>query len=101
MRWTLATNWTQEDVSANVAINFIDEFKGDANGNFDHRTVDSMTTVDFTISYTGIENTTLSFGATNLLNEEPPYSHHDFFGFVNTTHSGVGRFTYVGASYRF
>jgi len=101
MRWTLATNWSREDVSANVAINFIDEFKGDANGNFGDRTVDSMTTVDFTISYTGIENTSLTFGATNLLNEEPPFSHHDFFGFVNTVHSGQGRFSYVSASYRF
>ncbi len=101
IRWTLATTWSQDDLAANVAVNFIDEFKGDANGNFGHRTVDSMTTVDFNISYTGIENTTLSFGATNLFNEEPPYSHHDFFGFVNTTHSGIGRFTYVSANYRF
>jgi outer membrane receptor protein involved in Fe transport len=101
MRWTLSTNWSKNDVSANVAINFIDEFKGDANGNFDHRTVDSMTTLDFTINYTGIENTTLSFGATNLFNEEPPFSHHDFFGFVNSTHSGQGRFTYVRATYGF
>jgi len=101
MRWTLSTNWSQEDLSANVAVNFIDEFAGDASQNFGHRTVDSMTTVDFSLSYTGIENTTLSFGATNLFNEEPPFSHHDFFGFVNTTHNGNGRFTYISASYRF
>jgi iron complex outermembrane receptor protein len=101
MRWTLASNWSQNDFSATAAVNFIDEFKGDANGNFDHRTVDSMTTVDFSVSYTGFENTTLSIGATNLFNEEPPYSHHDFFGFVNSTHSGVGRLTYISANYRF
>jgi outer membrane receptor for ferrienterochelin and colicin len=101
MRWTLATDWAKDDFSANVAINFIDEFGGDAGTGFGDKTVDSMTTLDFAINYNGIENTRLSFGATNLFNEEPPFSHHDFNGFVNSTHNGVGRFTYVRATYEF
>ncbi len=101
MRWTLASSWSKDELTASAAINFIDSFKGDADGGFENRTVDSMTTVDFSISYLGIENTTLTFGATNLFNEEPPFSHHDFMGFVNSTHSGQGRFTYVSANYRF
>jgi len=101
MRWTLASGWSKGDLAANLAINFIDEFKGSADANVDHRTVDSMMTVDFSLSYTGIENTALSFGATNLFNEEPPFSHHAFMGFVNSTHSGQGRFMYAKATYSF
>ena len=101
MRWTLATTWSKDDLSANVAINFIDEFKGDADSGFGDKTVDSMTTIDVVFNYRGIENTTLSIGATNLFNEEPPFSHSDFFGFVNTIHSGQGRFSYVRATYQF
>jgi len=101
MRWTFASSWSQDDLSANVAINFIDEFKGDANSGFGDKTIDSMTTVDFVLNYQGIENTVLSFGATNLFNEEPPFSHHEFTGFVNTIHSGQGRFMYAKATYSF
>lgn len=101
IRWTFATNWSEDDKNANVAINFIDEFKGDADSGFGDKTVDSWVTVDATFSYTGFENTTLTIGATNLFNEEPPYSHHDFFGYVNTIHSGQGRFTYVQARFNF
>ncbi len=101
MRWTLASNWSMDDMSAYAAINFIDEFKGDADSGFGDKTIDSMTTVDAAFNYTGFEKTTLSVGATNLLNEEPPFSHHDFFGFVNTIHSGQGRFLYVRGAYSF
>ncbi|WP_199611695.1 TonB-dependent receptor plug domain-containing protein [Flocculibacter collagenilyticus] len=101
MRWTLASSWLLDDMAASVAINYIDEFKGDADAGFGDKTVDSMTTVDASFSYLGFENTTLTIGATNLFNEEPPFSHHDFMGFVNTTHSGQGRFAYVKASYKF
>jgi len=101
MRWTLSSGWSQANLSANFSVNFIDEFKGDADSGFGDKTIDSMTTVDASFNYTGIENTTLTVGATNLFNEDPPYSHHDFFGYVNTVHSGQGRFTYVSASYHF
>jgi len=101
MRWTLSTGWKKDAMGASVAINFIDSFKGDADAGFGDKTVDAMTTVDAVFNYSMSENTTLSVGATNLFNEEPPYSHHDFMGFVNTTHSGQGRFTYVKATHHF
>jgi outer membrane receptor protein involved in Fe transport len=63
--------------------------------------VDSWTTVDTTVNYIGIENTTLSIGATNLFDEEPPFAYHDFMGFANSTHNSQGRFVYVKASYKF
>ena len=101
MRWTLSTGWKKDEMGARVAINFIDSFKGDADSGFGDKTVDSMTTVDAVFNYSLSDKTVLSVGATNLFNEEPPYSHHDFYGFVNTTHSGQGRFTYVKATHHF
>ncbi|MFC3122496.1 TonB-dependent receptor plug domain-containing protein [Agaribacter flavus] len=101
VRHTTSLDWSKEDLSATLAINYIGEFDGDEDADVGHRTVDAMTTVDLVANYNGIENTTLSFGVTNLFNEEPPFSHHDFFGYVNTVHSGQGRFTYAKATYRF
>jgi outer membrane receptor protein involved in Fe transport len=101
IRWTTSVDWSKEDWSATVLFNYIGEFDGDADSGFGDKTVDSMTTVDLTINYTGVENATFTLGSTNLLNEEPPYSHHDFFGFVNTTHSSQGRFVYLRGAYKF
>ena len=101
MRWTLASNWSKDDMSANLAVNFIDSFKGDADSDFGDKTIASMTTVDASFSYLGFEDTTLTIGATNLFNEEPPFGHQNFFGYVQTIHSGVGRFVYLNASYQF
>ncbi|MCW8109413.1 TonB-dependent receptor [Alteromonas ponticola] len=101
LRYTLSADWMMDVWSAAVALNYIGEFDGSADAGFGDKTVDSFVTVDATLNFTGIENTTLTLGATNLFNEEPPYSHHDFFGYVNTVHSGQGRFVYAKASYKF
>lgn len=101
VRWTTTADWSKDDWAATVAINYIGEFDGDADSGFGDKTVDSMTTVDLTVSYTGMDNATFTLGSTNLFNEEPPYSHHDFFGFVNTVHSSQGRFVYVRGAYKF
>ncbi|MCC2616989.1 TonB-dependent receptor [Aestuariibacter halophilus] len=101
VRYTAAMDWSRDVWSASVAVNYIGEFDGSADAGFGDKTVDAMTTVDLVVNYVGFDNTTLTVGATNLFNEEPPYSHHDFMGFVNTTHSGQGRFMYAKATYRF
>jgi outer membrane receptor protein involved in Fe transport len=101
IRHTTSVNWMMEDISATLAINYIGEFSGDADSGFGDKTVDAMTTVDLVFNYRGIENTTLTLGATNLFNEEPPFSHHEFVGFVNSIHSGQGRFVYAQAAYKF
>ncbi|MEW6984455.1 TonB-dependent receptor plug domain-containing protein [Colwelliaceae bacterium 6471] len=102
MRWTASMDWVQDDYSATVAVNYIDEFKQEPSviaPGIDM--VDSMMTVDTSFNYYGIENTVLSIGATNLFNEEPPFAYHDFMGFVVNVHSGQGRFAYLKASYKF
>ncbi|WP_412972299.1 TonB-dependent receptor [Glaciecola sp. MF2-115] len=101
VRHTTSVDWAQDDLTATLALNYIGEFDGDADSGFGDKTVDSMTTVDLVANYRGIDNTTLTVGITNLFNEEPPFSHHDFYGYVNTTHNGQGRFVYAQASYRF
>lgn len=101
IRHTTSLDWMQDDVSATLAINYIGEFDGDADSGFGDKTVDAWTTVDLVVNYRGIENTTLTIGATNLLNEEPPFSHHEFVGYVQSIHSGQGRFVYLQGAYKF
>ena len=101
VRHTSSVDWVMDDISATLAINYIGEFEGSADAGFGDKTVDSMTTVDLVVNYRGIENTTLTVGATNLFNTEPPFSHHDFYGYVNSTHNGQGRFLYAQATYSF
>lgn len=102
VRWTFNTSWVKDDFNATVAVNYIGEFAQDSSVQADGMSdIDSWTTVDATINYQGIENTTLTLGATNLFNEEPPFTYHDFMGFVNSTHNSQGRFTYIKATYNF
>ena len=110
-RWTLSTSWSKNDFSANFAINYIDGYrqdntvriKTDDDGNVTKvlEDVDSMTTVDLTINYIGFDNTTLTLGATNLFDEEPPFSYSELFGYNANVHSGQGRFVYAQAQYKF
>ncbi|REL37389.1 TonB-dependent receptor plug domain-containing protein [Thalassotalea euphylliae] len=100
VRWTTSVDWLKDDFSATVAVNYIGEFDQEASLNIDKK-VDSMTTVDATINYYGIEDTVLTLGATNLFNEEPPFAYHDFMGFVVNVHNGQGRFAYAQATYKF
>ncbi|MFT5756069.1 MAG: iron complex outermembrane receptor protein [Alteromonadaceae bacterium] len=101
-RSTFNTSWAKDDWNASLAINYVGSFEEDESVQADGLgDIDAMTTVDTTINYIGFDDMTLTVGATNLFNEEPPFSHHDFVGFVNTIHSAQGRFTYVKATYKF
>ena len=106
IRWTTSGSWVKDVFSANFAINYIGEFEQDSSVRIQTDgtilpDIDSMITLDTTVNYAGIENTTLTLGATNLLNEEPPFSYHDYMGHVVGTHSSQGRFVYAQATYRF
>ncbi|NQY36762.1 MAG: TonB-dependent receptor [Alteromonadaceae bacterium] len=102
VRWTFNTSWIKNDWNANVSVNYIGEFKQkDSVFKAGMSDIDSMITVDTTVNYIGFDDITLTLGATNLFNEEPPFAYHDFMGFVNTTHNAQGRFTYLKATYKF
>ncbi len=105
-RWTFSGTWSKDDWAANFAVNYIGEFEQDpairerADGTF-LPNVDAMTTVDTSVSYLGFDKISLTLGATNLFDEEPPFSYHDFMGYVNDVHSAQGRFVYLKATYSF
>lgn len=111
IRYTLSAVWSKDDLTASVAINYIDSYRQDrtvrtpqdADGNIITTLpdVDSMTTVDVTVSYLGIDNATFTLGATNLFDEEPPFSYNELFGYNADVHSGQGRFVYLSGTYRF
>lgn len=105
-RWTLATDWVQGDWSAYVAVNHIASFKQDNSVRVQTDgtilpDIDAMTTVDARVSYNGLEKTRVTLGTTNLFNEEPPFSYHDFMGYVTSVHSGQGRLVYLKMDYSF
>lgn len=105
-RWTTSIDWSKDDLTANIAINYVDEFEQDQSVRVQEDgtilpALDAMVTVDTSISYFGLKNTTLTLGATNLFNEKPPFAYHDFMGFAVNVHSGQGRFAYLKASYKF
>jgi len=105
-RWTTAVDWSLDDLSANVAINYVDEFEQDQSVRVQSDgtilpALDAMVTVDASINYYGIKDITLTLGATNLFNEKPPFSYSDFMGFAVNVHNGQGRFAYLQANYKF
>ncbi|WP_100641740.1 TonB-dependent receptor plug domain-containing protein [Alteromonas facilis] len=101
LRFTASVDWSMDDLAATLAWNHIGEFDGDADSGFGDKTIDAMNTLDLVVNYSLNDNTRLTLGATNLLNEEPSFSHHDFMGYVQSVHSGQGRFTYLQATYSF
>jgi outer membrane receptor protein involved in Fe transport len=106
VRWTASTLWIKDDWSANFAINYVGEFKEDqpvrtrTDGSI-APDIDAFVSVDTTVNYAGIKNTILTLGATNLLNEEPPFSYSSSAGYVSSVHNAQGRFAYVQATYKF
>ncbi len=105
-RWTAAVDWIKDDIITNLAINYIDKFEQDQSVRIQGDgtilpALDAMITVDTSVNYYGLDNTVLTLGATNLLNEKPPFSYSDFMGFAVNVHSGQGRFVYLKASYKF
>jgi iron complex outermembrane receptor protein len=112
-RWNINTSWVKNDWNASLAINYIDAFKQDDSVRIQKveendivietvilDDVDSILTVDTVINYIGLENTVLTIGVTNLLNEDPSFSYLTPGGYSNV-HSTQGRFVYAQATYKF
>jgi len=64
-----------------------------------------MMTLDLRVAYELSDSTTYSFGASNLLDEEPPFAigdgNNDLYGYVQGVHNPRGRFLFAKATYRF
>ena len=69
------------------------------------RTVDAFMTLDMTVAYDVSDATTLTFGASNLLDEEPPFAigdaNNDLYGYVQGQHDPRGQFLFAKATFRF
>jgi iron complex outermembrane recepter protein len=80
LRWVLSSMWYYGDHSASIAVRYIDEFIQDQGIDTVpgvDPVVDSWTTVDASYTYTfaqmfGEGDTTVTVGANNLTDEEPP-----------------------------
>lgn len=113
-RWNFKTTWETGSWVTTASINYIGEFHDrpdfDLDGSVDFenhntRTVKSMTTLDLQVAYEADDNTTYSFGASNLFDEETPFAigdgNNDLYGYVQGAHDPRGRFVYAKATYRF
>jgi outer membrane receptor protein involved in Fe transport len=63
--------------------------------------VDSFGTWDLQVAYKGFKNTTITLGAINLFNNEPPFADQQWTGYADTVDSPRGGFYYISASYKF
>lgn len=100
-RWrgTASTGWSYKNWSAAVAVDYIGKFFNDS---FQSATVpgwgeNPYTLVNPSITYRGIWGTTITAGALNVFDNEPPISGRDISGFDQPTYAGgaLGRFAYI------
>jgi len=63
--------------------------------------VDSVSTFDAQVQYTGIKNVKLSFGGRNVFNKRPAFSDIDWYGYDSSNSDPRGAFWYLRGSYKF
>ncbi|MBB1269100.1 TonB-dependent siderophore receptor [Shewanella sp. SR44-3] len=99
-RWTAGVDWGYQDFQTSARINYIGEYQDNIDAGAEGM-IDAMVTLDMNVTYIGFDKWSLTLGANNMLNEEPPFSAADFMGYDQSTHSAVGALWYAKASYRF
>jgi outer membrane receptor protein involved in Fe transport len=114
LRFNAGLTWTLGDWQAFAGVNYVDDYGNDFFLNpataptvpvlvSNPRRIDSMTTVDLSLTYQVPEavnvagGTRLSAGVNNLFNEDPPVV-QDYGGFDQTTHDPRGRIVWLRAS---
>jgi hypothetical protein len=99
-------DWRRNRHGANAFIRYIDRYADDeaelGQGTGPYRTIDSHLTVDvqYTLRLDAENAPTLSFGALNLLDEDPPLVHTSG-GYDSKVHDPRGRMYYAKAVLRF
>lgn len=107
LKWkhTLSATWTTGPWAVTLGQNYASGYGDvpDLNGN-PHR-VPSFATYDAQISYSGVKNMTLTVGARNLFDKDPPLfiGAGSYFGsgFDPSQYDARARFVYFSASYKF
>ena len=113
-RWVTNADWSMDDWGAAVSLAYIGEFEDTPDIDFDgsmdfttnkSRMVDAQYTVDTQLYYNLNKATKLTFGVSNLFDEEPPFAigdgDGDLYGYVTSMYSPRGRYVYGKVSYRF
>jgi iron complex outermembrane recepter protein len=113
-RAQLSADWNMGDWIMYGQVNYIGAFEDtpdvDFDGVLDFDTVstpkvDSWTTLNLQVAYTGIENVRLSLSVDNALDEEPPFAagdgDTDLYGYVQNIHNPRGRFWTARAVFNF
>ena len=100
-RWTASIDWELDNVITTLSFSHIDAYNDLADANGDKFKIDSWTTLDASVSYTGFDNLILTAGAANLMNEEAPQAPSESMGIDNKTHNALGRQMYAKFKYNF
>jgi len=108
-RVALTGDYQVGDWGINSRVNFISSFKDFRNLSPSAlepvSSVDSFTTVNFQVSYTGIANTKIALSVDNAFDEEVPVAigdgDTDVYGYVSSVHNPRGRFWSLRTTYSF
>jgi outer membrane receptor protein involved in Fe transport len=106
LRANLFANWAFGNHGINVYVRHIDSYLDDqvdlGQGPSSYRPIDSHVTLDaqYNIAFRDGAGPTLTFGATNLLDEDPPYLATNG-GYDSKVHDPRGRVLYAKASFTF
>jgi iron complex outermembrane receptor protein len=90
-----------DEVLTTLSFSHIDAYNDLADANDNKFKIDSWTTLDASVSYTGFDNLILTAGAANLMNEEAPQAPSESMGIDNKTHNALGRQMYAKFKYNF
>ncbi len=94
--------WDGETMGASLYANYVSSYNQYYTDHNDKQgKVDSFLTFDAQYRYTGFNNTTLSFGVDNILDEDPPFSNSETEGYDFATHDPRGRMFYGKIKYSF
>jgi outer membrane receptor protein involved in Fe transport len=113
-RFTLTADWGNDRWGAYASVNYIGSFEDTPDANFDGvldydtnktRKVDTFTTLNLQLRYTGFENVQLLLGLDNALDEDPPFAagdgDSDLYGYVQNVHNPRGRYWNAKAVFKF
>ncbi len=113
-RWVTNADWSMDNWGAAVSLSYIGEFEDTPDIDFDgsmdfttnkSRMVESQYTVDTQLYYNLNDKTKLTFGISNLFDEEPPFAigdgDGDLYGYIPSMYNPRGRYIYGKVNYRF
>lgn len=94
---TSGVNWNLNDFGANFRVNYRDGYDDDPRAA--DRRVSARTTIDASVRYFGLPNSTISLSVQNLLDEDPAFVAAESTGF-SSGDNALGQFWFLRYTYR-